>query len=147
MGRFNSVFSNYLVEAGFVSADETLKPSQVYDKLRSIYNQGVEGLIDNTRMFLPKHADEEYRLDVYYDMFSTPDIKPLIRWVNTRIVLTLGLTDYRTIGVRMRIATGMLNKLVYDKKVSRKLAIIIHDTLISNLNDELSAINTEDLPF
>ena len=47
----------------------------------------------------------------------------------------------------MRIATGMLNKLVYDRKVSRRLGIILHDTLISNLNDELSAINTEDLPF
>lgn len=147
MERFNSVFSNYLVEAGLVNPEEWLKPSDIYRKLRIAYNQGAKGIEQNTRIFLPKEADEEYCWDVYYDIFSNPDIKPLIKWVNTRIVLKLGIATYQTIGVRMRIATGMLNKLVYDRKVSRRLGIILHDTLISNLNDELSAINTEDLPF
>lgn len=147
MEKFNSVFSNYLVETGLANQEEVLKPSTVYDRLRIAYNQGAKGLEQNTRIFLPKLADEEYLLDVFYELFSTPDIKPLIKWINTRIVLTLGLADYRTIGVRMRIATGMLNKLVYDKKVSKRLAITIHDTLISNLNDEIAAINTQDLPF
>lgn len=147
MERFNSVFSSYLVETGLVNADETLKPSEVYDKLRSIYNQGAKGLLDNTRMFLPKFVDDEEFLDMYYDIYSNQDIKPLIRWVNARIVLFLGLAEYRTIGVRIRIATGMLNKLVYDKKISMRLGCAIHDTLISNLNDEISAISTQDLPF
>jgi hypothetical protein len=47
----------------------------------------------------------------------------------------------------MRIATGMLNKLVYEKKLSDKLGKKIHDNFVTTINGEISAINTEDLPF
>ena len=142
MEKFNSVFSNYLLQLG-VAESANMKPIEIYDKLRSIYNQGAEGLIDSVEMFA-LHEDED---DVIYEICINPELRTIVRWVNRKIVLMLGIADYRTIGVRLRIATGMLNKLVYEKRLSKEKASLIHDSLVFNLNGEISAINTQDLPF
>ena len=121
-----------------------MKPIEVYDKLRSIYNQGAEYLLDNVEMFAQHDETED---DVIYEICINPDLRQIVEWVNKKLVLQLGIIDYRTIGVRLRIATGMINKLVHEKRLSEKTGMLIHFSLVSNLNREISAINTQDLPF
>lgn len=142
MERFKSVFSNYLPQIGVEIAN--MKPIEVYDKLRSIYNQGAEYLLDNVEMFAQHDETED---DVIYEICINPDLRQIVEWVNKKLVLQLGIIDYRTIGVRLRIATGMINKLVHEKRLSEKTGMLIHFSLVSNLNREISAINTQDLPF
>lgn len=138
-----SVYSHYLDPLGINCAN--LKPSELYDLLRSIYNQGVTEILENTRAFAMNDGEVDY--DVIYEIWRNPHLHDLLKWVNKKIVLRLGIADYRTIGVRMRIATGMLNKLVSENKLSKKISICIHNNFVTTVNDELSAINTEDLPF
>jgi hypothetical protein len=91
--------------------------------------------------------DGEINCDVLYEIWRNKDLHGVLEWINKKITLRLGIADYRTIGVRMRIATGMLNKLVSEGRLSRKMNITIHNNFITVINGELSAINTEDLPF
>ena len=142
MERFKSVFSNYSPLPGVKLVN--MKPTEVYDKLRSIHNQGAEYLLDNVEMFAQHDETED---DVIYEICINPDLRRIVKWVNKKLVLQLGIIDYRTIGVRLRIATGMINKLVHEKKLSEKTGMLIHFSLVSNLNREISAINTQDLPF
>ena len=142
MERFKSVFSNYSPLPGVKLVN--MKPTEVYDKLRSIYNQGAEYLLGNVEMFAQHDEAED---DVIYEICINPDLRRIVKWVNKKLVLQLGIIDYRTIGVRLRIATGMINKLVHEKKLSEKTGMLIHFSLVSNLNREISAINTQDLPF
>lgn len=138
-----SVYSHYLDPLGVDCAN--MKPSEVYDLLRSIYNQGVTEILNNTRAFAMNDGEVDY--DIIYEIWRNPSLQEILKWVNKKIVLCLGLADYRTIGVRMRIATGMINKLVYEEKITMKLGACIHNNFVSTLNGEISAINTEDLPF
>lgn len=138
-----SIFSKYLTPIGV--DDENQKPSVIYDHLRIAYNQGVKGIVENTKVF--SLCDDEVDDEILYEIWRNDDLHNILVWVNKKIVLLLGLADYRTIGVRMRIATGLLNKLVYDGRLSVKLSNKIHHNFVTTINGELSEINTEDLPF
>lgn len=141
-----SIFLNYLNPLkGKFDVQEFEKPSDTYTQLRNIYNQGVTGIINSTRIISVGNDDDDY--DVINESFGNNTFKQWINWVNKRIVLFIGIEDYRTIDVRLRIATNMLNNMVRDKEISRDLAIKIHSNLITNVKREMSAINTEDLPF
>lgn len=142
MERFKSVFSNYSPLPGVKLVN--MKPTEVYDELRSIYNQGAEYLLNNVEMFAQHDETED---DVIYEICINPDLRRIVKWVNKKIVLQLGIITYETIGVRLRIATGMLNKLIHEERIPRKTGMLIHLTLVSNLNREISAITTQDLPF
>lgn len=119
------------------------KPSDVYNHLRIAYNQGVKGIIENARVFMLDDDEDE----ILYEIWRNKRLHDVLVWVNKKITLTLGIADYRTIGVRMRIATGMLNKLMYEGIISEKLNTKIHDNFVTTINGEFSAIETEDLPF
>jgi hypothetical protein len=137
--NMNSVFSNY--EAISANCTQETKPSKIYNQLRIAYNQGAKGILDCTRMFQPySEQDEDY---ITYEIWSNPELAKIVQWVNKKITLELGKLDYRAINVRLRIATGMLNKLDLPKK----LHMDIHFYLSHNVGRELSLINTEDLPF
>lgn len=138
-----SIFSQYLTPLGV--NDENEKPSVVYSHLRIAYNQGVKGILNNTKVFTLN--DDEVDCDVLYEIWKSKELQDLLRWVNKKIVLNLDISDYRTIGVRMRIATGMLNKLEKEGLISKKLSIRIHNNFVTTINGELRGINTEDLPF
>lgn len=137
-----SIFLNYLDPLGVSTED--MKPSEVYNQLRIAYNQGVEGILLNTRMFCLESDKDD---DILYEIWRNDSLKNIISWINKKITLSLGISDYRTIGVRMRIATGMLNKLVAEGNLSKDLCIRIHDNFVKTINGEIAAINTEDLPF
>ena len=137
-----SIFSNYLDPLfGENNEQEFLKPSEVHDQLRIAYNQGAKGILNNVRIISVGNDDDDY--DIICESFSNPEFRKWINWVNKKITLEMGKEDYRTIDVRLRIAVNMFNKLSLPKKISYK----VYFNLIDNIKWEMSAINTEDLPF
>lgn len=135
----NSVFSDY--EPIMANCTQETKPSEIYNQLRIAYNQGVKGILDCTRIFIPYYEQEE--CDILYEIWRNPALRAIVRWINQKIVLELGVAKYQTINVRLRIATGMINNL----NLSKNLAINIHSHLVKNIQREMGLINTEDLPF
>lgn len=139
-----SVYSHYLDPiTGEIDAFE--KPSTTICRLRNAYNQGVEGILQNARVFALN--DGEVDDEILYEIWRNEYLHDILVWINKKIVILLDIADYRTIGVRMRIATGRLNKLVYEGKLSEKLNRKIYNNFVTTINGEISAINTEDLPF
>jgi hypothetical protein len=86
--------------------------------------------------------------EIIYQMWNNADFRKVIQWINKKITLEISKEiDYRTIDVRLRIATNMLNKLVYESKLDSHINIKVHQNLVTNVKNELGLINTEDLPF
>lgn len=65
-------------------------------------------------------------------------------WVNEKICLHIDYEDIKTIGVKIRIATGMLNKL---ESLTDEEKIQIHSNLTRNINAEYQKIQVSRLPF
>lgn len=72
-----------------------------------------------------------------------PQLRQLIGWINYNIVRTIDIDTLKTINVKLRIATGMLNKIDLDQ-ISK---IEIHSNLVRNIREEYFAIETSELPF
>lgn len=139
-----SVFSNYLEPLGVTICEET-KPSEIYNQLRIAYNQGVKGILESTRLVTSGREDEDY--EIINAVWSNEDLHKIIQWINQKITLIIGIADYRTIDVRMRIATNMMDKLVDNGSLSSTLSVVMFGNLISNVRQELGIINIENLPF
>lgn len=138
----NSIFSNYLAPLGSNYCNES-KPSVIYDQLRIAYNQGAKGILENSRIVrFPDDND-----DILYEIWRNSHLHYIITWINKKITLAIGRENYRTIDVRIRIVVNMLKKLTEDGELSTKISNLIYDRLVTNVRREMSAINTEDLPF
>lgn len=72
-----------------------------------------------------------------------PQLRQLIEWINYNIVRTIDIDTLKTINVKLRIATCMLNKLDLDQ-ISK---IEIHSNLVRNVREEYFAIEESELPF
>jgi hypothetical protein len=142
-----SVFTNYLspyYDAGLLPEVDQNKPSKIYEQLRIAYNQGAD-VLDTLRMFSPLTEDEDL-YDIYYAV-QNPLLKYWLHWVNRKITLQIGLHSYQTLGVRLRIATSMLNDLVDKGAVKTSIAAKMHANLCDNTWNENNLITNEDLPF
>lgn len=125
-----SVFSDKLKRAGIFTGN--LKPSEI--------------------MIQYKHRATEY---CYIPFISDDKNEPLyivcnlefLIWVNKNILFKIIEDDYKTIGVKLRIATGMLNKLASQSKIPEEIASLYHTRLVSNVKAIQMAIMLEDLPF
>lgn len=80
----------------------------------------------------------------WHEIMSKRDVINWIRWVNVNICRSLRKDSHTTTGVKIRIATCMLNKL---RSLSDEQKIEIHKNLTANVNAECFRIITEDLPF
>lgn len=134
-----SIFSNYLALLGAKITAE-MKISDIYNEMRIIQSRR-KVLSECPRVFLSGNEEEDF--DAIYAICTIPDLRDLLKWVNQNIILLIGIIDYRTIDVRIRIFTGMLNKINMDKNI----ALQIHQNVTSNVRQERSDLDTEDLPF
>lgn len=78
-----------------------------------------------------------------------PEVIDILAWVNKNILFKLPeiktSKDAQWVGVRMRIATNMLNKV--ENILTKDVCIIYHERMVSNIRKILGNIYTEDLPF
>lgn len=141
-----SVFSNYLEplqEAGIADLTADHKPSDIYTQLRNVYNQGVTGILNTVRMISSNEEGE----DCYVLVHRCSEVLEWLQWVNKKITLEIGKENYQTLGVRLRIATSKLNKLVDNGVLTTQEAIDIHLNLADNLERENALVIDENLPF
>jgi len=140
-----SVFSNYLEplrEAGLICLTDNPKSSGIYNQMRIAYNQGVEGIIDTTRMIAPI-SDDEDNYDIIDEVWSNKELQDWLRWVNKNITLQLGVANYKTLGVLLRNATSRLDKMDLPFRIGCK----IHYYLCNNTWNEHNNLVNQDLPF
>ena len=140
-----SVFSNYLEplrEAGLICLTDDPKSSEIYNQMRIAYNQGVEGIIDTTRMIVPI-SDDEDNYDIIDEVWSNKELQDWLRWVNKNITLQLGVANYKTLGVLLRNATSRLDKMDLPFRIGCK----IHYYLCNNTWNEHHNLINQDLPF
>lgn len=76
-----------------------------------------------------------------------PDVIEWLKWINKKILFSIPKDNMYTIGVRIRIATGMLNNFQKDGTLPKEICLAYHERLVNNANRLVSLVNTEDLPF
>lgn len=80
-----------------------------------------------------------------------PEITPWLIWINNCILFQLPRvkthSNAQWIGVRIRIATNMLNKLEQQGILDKDVCIIYHERFTTRIRKILGDIYTEDLPF
>lgn len=120
--------------------------AEKYEYLRKLYLSGNTNiLLNNVSVFAPFPRPEvpwdisEAQKIAIYD----PEVTKVLTWIKTKIVINLSRIDYKTMGVLVRIATGMLNKCNIPKCVQ----IMFHDNMVKNLREEHDAVIMADLPF
>lgn len=120
--------------------------SEKYMLLRQKYENGETHIISCERAVFepfPKPSVpwdiSELEKEVVYD----PKLRKLRIWVYKNIILQLDLLNHNSIGVLIRIATGMLNKTDIPKGDK----LILHEHMVKNIRDEYFKIITESLPF
>jgi hypothetical protein len=120
--------------------------AEKYDYLCRKYNAGhTYILLNNVNVFGP-YLQPEVPWDISeaekiakYD----PEVAKTLNWINANIVIKLSSIDDKTMGVLVRIATGMLNKC----NIPKSLQIMFHDNMVKNLQAEHLEIVMSDLPF
>lgn len=75
----------------------------------------------------------------------------IIEWTNKNILYELpkvkNYVNYSFIGVRIRIFSNMLNKLMEKNILSKDICIMYHQRLILRVKEILGKIYIEELPF
>jgi len=97
-----------------------------------------------------------------YTLLAGPENEPLylhknkrtlklLTWINNKILFELpkikSNTNNKWIGVRVKIATNMLNSLEIDGILPKDVCIMYHERLVKNVRQIVGNIYTEDLPF
>jgi len=139
-----SVFTNYLspyYDKGLLPEVDQSKPREIYAQLRIAYNQGSVGVANTTRMIAPFTDSEDD--DVIHELWRNKEFQQWLQWVNKKLTLQIGKVSYQTLGVRLRIAINMLDKLDLPWRVAMK----VHYYLCNNTWNEHSLVINEDLPF
>lgn len=142
-----NVFSNYLEplkEAKLIILEEHYKPSDVYNQLRIAYNQGVKGIEQCIRLFVPNPEEDEELAEYIH---SNHELMRVVRWTNKNILLGLGVSSYKTIGVHLRIICSMLTKLKENNMIKEDIYYKLHSSLTHNALTADYEIRTEELPF
>lgn len=75
------------------------------------------------------------------------DLRSTLNWINEHVVLNLPTFLYypgpKTLGVLLRIATGMINNLDLSEETKRE----VHMNVIHNVERECRILELESLPF
>lgn len=116
------------------SVFSNIKPSEQIDLLRTCAGGSM------TRILIAGPEDEPLYM-------LKPAVTSWLQWINNKILFILPDADLRTIGVRIRIATGMLNNIEKNGILPKDICIAYHDRLVENVNRWTGLILTEDLPF
>lgn len=149
----HSVFSSYvplIKKAGLVDLTDDCPISELYKGLRIAYNQGAPFVLNNVKIIAPIiecEEDEDDYFEILHESWNNEELKSIVQWINKKITVIIGDIDYRTIGVRIRIADNMLLKLVDSGAMTRKLYDKIHYFLCNNVWNEVRLVANDGLPF
>lgn len=106
-----------------------------YAQVRKMYHAYQHDINYSTTCISP------FSIDI---LLKHPKLRSWIRWVNTSVVLNIGLDWETTTRIKLRIAASMLNKV---DSLTDLENVQIFTNLKDNVNRELYQIIEEELPF
>ena len=105
-------------------------------------------LTNTTALLHVNSRSSDYEEDVVlYTIYDNDELMRIVVWINKKILQQLGRISYLTLAVRLRIATGMLNKAVDNCKIDRNIGTMLHDNFVRNLTNVHNDLVNESLPF
>lgn len=113
--------------------DRTLK--ERYEILRHIWESDRYGVMLSNACISPFNVAT---------CLCNRDLRKWLEWVNLNICLLIASDTEKTTGVKLRIATGMLNKIESLSDIEK---IQIHSNLTNNIYEEHFRIKNGELPF
>ena len=140
-----SVFSKKLFEfRAEVEKTDVLESWTLEETLRVLRPY----LTNTTALLHVNSRSSDYEEDVVlYTIYDNDELMRIVVWINKKILQQLGRISYLTLAVRLRIATGMLNKAIYNCKIDRNIGIMLHDNFVKNLMNVHNDLMNESLPF
>lgn len=148
-----SVFSTNFVErcenyikATLAPRDKPLTITQAYD----IWMDRKDLKYSRTcpTVFLSLHPEDKiFDNNIFNRICADTELRKVEQWVTNNILMKIK-TDYdpRTVSVKLRIAAGMLNKLV-DKSITDFDNVYVFNNLIRNVHGIRIDIVNDSLPF
>lgn len=150
----HNVFSNYLKWSWLGKKAKTSSVKAALDEMAKTYNTDEFHAYYNVEIdphiivSSPLTLNEYNQPGTYtHECFNNDDLRSVIKWINKNILLRLTHDSYITIGVRIRIATCMINKLVGQEKLKKDYGILAHDILVANVTEIQNTLLNESLPF
>lgn len=150
------VFSDYLIKSwqqkGPVKPEFPLKWT-LTEMERYLNNNKEYGkwvvLYDHHIITSSPLTEKELFTDGHYifTCITNNELRKIISWINKNIVLQLYEDSTKTTDIKIRIATGMLNKLAENKIIDKDYSILAHDILVKNVFEMRFELATEQLPF
>lgn len=144
-----SVFSNNLINWYKQSTKcQNLHLSEAYKQYKKQWlSDKYHFSMFYIRIMIPDFVepDEAYKMSM--EWASNYDLRTVEYWITKNIFIVLNDLRQKTYDVRIRIATSMINKLVNEGKLDRKLAILFHQGFVENLKKVWYDLQMESLPF
>lgn len=74
-------------------------------------------------------------------------IRKLSKWITKNIILKIQEDNYKTRNVKIRIAVDMMNKIEDEGFISKNIALVYFDNIVTNIQQLKIDLDLEDLPF
>jgi len=98
-------------------------------------------------LMIPDFVEPNEAYKMTMEWASNRDLCAVEYWIINSIFIVLNDLRPKTMGVRVRIATSMINRLVNEGKLNRELAILFHQGFVENLQKVKYDLQMESLPF
>ena len=138
-----SVFSNKIIEVSKMlnCCPENEKLSDVYDNVKDKLLYTSLCVTTNSNFL---EIDKE---DAYEIILQNRVLEHVIHWINLKILTQLKTLESKTLEVRIRIATSMLNSAIQNNNLKPIWGIIMHDNFVKNLKELYFDLQIDELPF
>lgn len=142
-----SVFSDRVLERLRLIENAQSKQRCSEHLLRDAYHHLIDTVEGGYPHVIVFYDDKDIADRILYENCINSELRKVTLWITKNILTVLNDLHYKTFGVRIRIATGMVNKLVNEGKLDSTLAFYVHEGFVKNLRDLKFDLEVESLPF
>lgn len=151
-----NVFSTYLKKRWSIDKKHTL--NSVFFEMQKAYDRDKDFakflILDDHHILIDQFiTDMSIHINMFndgtylYELITNKALIHTLNWINKNILLSIHKDHYKTVDVKLRIAIGMINKLVKEKKLKKEHGTLAGNILIDNVKEVQRAIINEELPF
>lgn len=139
------VFSDKIIE---ISKTLNCCPEEEFTQLTIAYNNIKDKLLYSSISVTINSCFLEIGEERMYEyLLQYKDLANVIYWINKSILTQLDILESKTLEVRLRIATSMLNKVIQENNINKLVGVIIHDNFTKNLRQLYFDLKMDELPF
>lgn len=144
MKKYN-VFSDKIIE---VSKMLNCYPETEFAQLTEAYRNIKDKLLYTSISVTVNSCFLEIGEERMYEyLLQYKDLQEVVYWINRNILTQLDTLESKTLEVRLRIATAMLNKAIENNNINSLVGVVIHDNFVKNLKRLYFDLGIDELPF